>query len=267
MGKTKTIQDYEAEIKDLHAQYQESRDPVIKKKLNNHLTPWASLVDVTVFVANNEQKPLSSTEIGYPTHPMLTKRDYEKRYGKGKGIEQVADYQAFLQFASGGEWCTTLVERKGGKKGEDFYSTMMNQGGRERFYREIDKYIADSRFKRMIILAECSFPEFMTFIPPFCGKSRNTNHVGACAESRYGTVASLFIQDVPVLWAGTRLAAGKLYHKLIQQDIIKNYEYYLGLDQEEEAKILGEDRETLTFEVSGIRFQVEKSAVNVVNYP
>jgi len=265
MGRTKTIQDYEAEIRDLHGKYTKSKDPVIKKTIDNRLKPWARLVEVTVYVANNEQRPLTSAEIGYPTLPMLTKKDYEKRYGKGKGVEQVADYQAFLQFGSGGEWSTTLVERKGGKKGcEDFYGTLMNADGRDRFYREIGRYRADQRFKRMIVLVECSFPEFMNFIPPFCGKSRNVDHVGACAESRYGTVASLFVQDVPVLWAGTRLAAGKLYHKLIQQDIIKNYEYYLGLDKKEEAKLIGEDRGTLTFEVSGMRFQVEKSAVKVI---
>ena len=265
MGKKKTIQDYELEIKTLHEEYKKTKDPSIKKKLNNRLPSWAALVDVTVYVANNEQKPFSSDEIGYPTLPMLTKKEYEKRYGKGKGVPQVADYQAFITFGSSGEWCTTLIERKGGKKGcEDFYGTLMNADGRDRFYGEISRYQEDTRFKRMIVLVESSMPEFMMFVPPFCGKYRNTDHIGACAESRYGTVASLFVKDVPILFCGTRYAAAKLYHKLIQQDIIKNYAYYLGLDQREEGKLIGEDHETLSFEVSGMRFRVRKEAVEVI---
>ena len=264
MGKTKTIQDYEDEISQLHYKWKETDDLTIKKKLNNRLTSWSSLVGVTIFVANNEQKPFTSDEIGYPTLPMLTKKEYEKMFGKGKGVDQVADYQGFLKFGSSSEWCTTLVDRKGGKKGEDFYATLMNQDGRDRFYREISRYQADSRFKRMIVLVECSLPDFMMYTPPFCGSVRNKDHIGACAESRYGTVASLYIQDVPVLFCGTRYAATKLYHKFIQQDVIKNYAYYLGLDKEKPNKIIGEDRESLTFFVDGMKFRVRKESVEVI---
>jgi len=266
VGKIKTIQEYEAEITEIHALIIESpSDTKLKESLDRKLSKWASLVEVTVFVANNEQKPLTSDEIGYLTKPMLTEKEYEKMYGKGKGAKQVADYQAFLTFGSRGEWCTTLVERKGGQKGcEDFYGSLMNKEGRGRFYNEIGRYEIDSRFKRMIVLVKSTLPELMTYVPQFCGKNRNVDHIGACAESRYGTVASLYIQDVPVLFCGTRYIMAKMYHKLIQQDIIKNYAYYLELDKKEEAKLLGEDRETLTFEVSGIKFRVQKDAVEVL---
>lgn len=266
MGKVKTIQDYESEITDLHAKCKATPEDIkLRETLERKLAKWSALVEVTVYVANNEQMPFSSEDIGYQTLPMLTKKEYEKRYGKGKGANQVADYQAFLKFGSRSEWCTTLVERKGGKKGcEDFYGTLMNQKGRRQFYNEIGRFQADTRFKRMITIVESSLPVFLTYTPLFCGSSRNVDHVGACAESRYGTVASLFAQDVPVLFAGTRMAAARMYHKLIQQDIIKNYMYYLQLDQKEEGKLIGEDRETLSFEVSGMRFRVKKEAVEVL---
>ena len=276
MRSKKGILDYEAEIKQLYSdlkfydfskeiqnKYSKGKEE-IRNKLENRVKTWSTLVEVTVFVANNEQNPLTSEEIGYPTKPMLTKIEYGKLFGKKNAVNQVADYQAFLTFGSRSEWCTTLVERKGGKKGcEDFYSTLMRSDGRERFYREIERYRVDNRFKRLIVLVESSFLELMTYIPPFCGKTRNTNHIGACAESRYGTVASLFIQDVPVLFCGTRFITGKMLHKLIQQDIVKNFVYYLQLETEE-ANLIGEDRDNLIFEVSGMRFKVDKKAVEVL---
>jgi hypothetical protein len=277
MRAKKTIQDYESEIRQLHSDLENySYFPKIQEKypkgieeisnkLSNRLTTWSALVEVVVFVANNEQEPLSSEELEYKTLPMLTKKEYGKMFGEENAVKQVADYQAFIKFGSRSEWCTTLFERKGGKKGcEDFYSTLMNQKGRERFYGEIGRYKADKRFKRMIVLVESSFPELMSYVPLFCGKKRNTDHIGACAESRYGTVASLFIQDVPVLFCGTRFITGKMVHKLIQQDIVKNYVYYLQLDKEEENKIIGEDEKTLSFEVEGMKFKVLKIAVEVL---
>jgi hypothetical protein len=264
VGKVKTIEDYEAEIRDIHRQLKDYPDSeTLNNKLDHRLTKWASLMEVTVFVANNEQKPFTMEEIGYPTRPMLTKKEYEKMYGKGNGVEQVADYQAYIRGGSVATWCLTLVERKG----DDLYSTLMNSDNRARFYREIDRFRRDSRFEKIVVLTDWTLDKFISFVPPFCGKTRNTNHIGACVESRYGTIASLYIQDVPILFCGSRARAAKMYHKLIQQDIIKNYVKYLMLYepvQEQPVKLIEEDHDTLTFLADGTKFRVLKVSVEVL---
>jgi hypothetical protein len=214
LAKVKTISDYEYEIRML---YDKKNDPDIEKKLKNRVVSWADLVEVKIFAANNEQKPFKTSEIGYPIFPMQTKKQC--------GFQQVGDYQALYKFGLGEKWGTTLIERKG----DDLYNTLMNKDGRERFYREISRFKSDPRFKRMVVLTDWSMNDFMTFIPPFMGSRRNIDHIGASVNSRYGTIASLFIQDVPVFFAGSRERAAKTFHNLIRQDIVKNYEYYLEL--------------------------------------
>ena len=215
MAKIKTIQDYEYEIRML---YVRRDDPYVAKTLPNKIKSWADLVDVKIFAANNEQKPFRSEEIGYPIFPMPTKKEC--------GFQQVGDYQAYYKYGLDEKWGTVLIERKG----DDLYNTLMNTEGRERFYREIERFRNDPRFKQMIILTDWSMNDFMTFIPPFCGGKRNTNRIGANVNSRYGTLASLFVRGVPVLFAGSRDRAAKVFHRLVKQDIVKNYEYYLELN-------------------------------------
>jgi len=225
MPHKKTIQDYENEIKDLHAALKEYPDnEVLQSKLNNRVGSWAKLIDITIFQAQNEQLPWTQEDLGYPVRPMLLK---EK-----SGLQQVGDYQAYYQGPGFAGWIGILAERKGGKpKGcEDLYSTLMNAENCARFYREIDRFREDPRFTQMVVIAECSLNDFLLYVPPFTGKSYNVNHTGASVEAKRGKIASLYARGVPVLFCGTRKNAIELYKGLLRQWLKQNYSSILKLD-------------------------------------
>jgi hypothetical protein len=182
------------------------------------------LLDITIFQAQNEQTPWTPDELGYSIRPMLLKDK--------SGLQQVGDYQAYYSMPGRAGWVGILAERKGGKKGcEDLYSTLMNSENCARFYREIDRFQEDPRFTQMVVIAECSFEQFLLYQPPFVGKVRNTQHIGASVEARRGKIASLYARGVPVIFAGTRKNAIEVYKALIRQWLIKNYVSMLGLDK------------------------------------
>jgi len=193
----------------------------LTRQLSNRLDKWQKLLDITIYVANNERLPWELK--GCPTEPMFNK--------KTSGYPQVGDY--LFTITDGAQipsWGALCVERKGGETGpEDMYGTFMNRDSRERFYREISRYEADQRFNQMIIISECSLQEFLNYTPKFNGKRYNNNHAGASVESRRATIAGLFARGVPVLWAGSRAEAQKTYLQLVRQSIIKNYKSILGL--------------------------------------
>lgn len=215
----KTASDYAIKIREIWPATTEAE----KETQDKLISEFVKHLDITIFQAQNEQLPWTSEDLGYDIRPMLLKQK--------TGIQQVGDYQAYYSGAGVEGYIGLLGERKGGKKGcEDLYSTLINPDNCARFYREIDRFKEDKRFSQMIIIAECSFEQFLLYTPLFTGKTRNTNHIGASVESRRGKIASLYARGVPVLFCGTRLNAIKTYKALIRQWLIKNIHIVLKLD-------------------------------------
>jgi hypothetical protein len=215
----KTAADYAAEIKELWPATNEAEETVLNRKISS----FVKLLDITIFRANNEQLPWSEDELWFPVRDMLLKKDFH--------IQQVGDYQAYYSSPVCSGWVGVLVERKGGKKGcEDLYSTLINSENCSRFYREVERFREDVRFSQMVVIAECSFEQYLLFKPPFIGKTFNQDHIGASVEARRGKIASLYTRGIPVIFAGTRLNAIKTYQALIRQWLIKNIDTVLKLN-------------------------------------
>lgn len=223
MGKVKTIEQYAQEIKELYnltLKYPDSEK--IQRQLKNRISSWVYHLDITIFVASNEQQPWTSEELGYPTRSMLLKQHTE--------IKQVGDYQAYYEGGGVAGWVRMLVERKGGKKGmEDLYGTLINADSCARFYRQIETYQADDRFSHMVVIAECTLTDFLRYVPAFNGNKRNYDHIGASVESRIAKINSLYIRGIPVLFAGTRAQAIAMYKGLVRQWLLKNFKSVLKL--------------------------------------
>ena len=131
----KTIHDYEDAIKDYHTQLsvlpEYHPDYVkIEGQLFRQISKWADMVDVTIFVAKNEQAPYTEEEMGYPILPIPLKSK--------SGYQQVGDYL----FQVNGIMSSIVIERKGVTRkngrmiGCDLYSTLFNKSNRERFKKE-----------------------------------------------------------------------------------------------------------------------------------
>jgi len=104
----KTIDDYAATILQYHVELQKlpPQHPDYEKiedQLSRQLTAWSKKLNITVQVANNEQTPWQSEEIGYPCIPMSTKQ--------ASGTPQTGDYIAYLDDYD--MFAGVLVERKG----------------------------------------------------------------------------------------------------------------------------------------------------------
>lgn len=220
----KTAEQYSKEIAILHGELKALKPgsalhTELSRKLANRLGSWQDRLSITVYVANNEQLPWELEN--FDLKPMCAK--------KNTGYSQVGDYIFEINHGDSTQsWGHLCVERK---TCSDLYGTLMNRASRERFYREISRFEADRRFTQMVIIAECTQAEFLTYIPVFNGKKRNTNHISASVESRRATIAGLYIRGVPILWAGSRAEAQKTYSQLVRQSCIKNYVEILGLDR------------------------------------
>lgn len=263
MGKTKSIQDYEGKIKELYTQLREQEIKIekcstleapkrdinlLKKKLlvdlgslqsqmYNQTSAWADLVDVIIFQSPEEHYPWEAEKLGYPIRKMLTKKQIL--------IDQTADYQAYYTGTGYAGWFPFIVERKGGKeekKGKgipnDLYATLSNEKSRETFYKEIERFKADKRFNQMYLIAECSYDDYIKYIPRYNGiddrghAKRNVNHVGVSVATREATIAGLEMRGCHVIFAGSRDRAIKMYKDLIRQWLLKNYSTVLGLDKD-----------------------------------
>lgn len=262
MGKVKTIEDYEAKIKELHPQIQELRAKIekcstlkapkkdiaiVKKKLTEELvslesqmwtqrSKWAEFVKVIVFQSPEEHYPWTEEDLGYEVRKMLTKKEIS--------IEQTADYQAYCEGKGYGCWLPFIVERKGGKvskKGQgipnDLYATLSNEKSRQTFYKEIERFKEDKRFTQMFLIAECSYEDYIKYIPAYNGRDesghakRNTNHIGVSVGTREATIAGLEMRGCHVIFSGSRDRAIKMYRDLIRQWLLKNYDVVLGLNK------------------------------------
>jgi len=216
----KSIEDYECDILQLTVDISLLLEyhPAVEKltrQLSNGLSSWQALLDITYFIASNEQ--LQWELAGCNTKPMQLK--------SANHPGQVGDYQAYINDYN--MFVPLLVERK---TKEDAYGTLMNRDGRERFYRECARFEADSRFSQMVIIVESTLQDFLTYTPKFNGNNYNKHHTGASTESRRATIAGLYARGVPVLWAGSRQEAQKTYLQLVRQSCIKNYKNILNIE-------------------------------------
>jgi len=262
VGKVKTIQDYEARIRELHAQIKTQETKItkclslkapkkdiavvkkqleadietLKSQLNNQLKVWADLVEVIIFQSPEEHYPWKEEDLGHQVRKMLTKAEIK--------IEQTADYQAYYQGVGYAGWIPFIVERKGGKedkKGQgipnDIYATLSSAHSRETFYKEIKRFKDDSRFHEMYLIAECSYEDYIKYVPAYNGRDdnghakRNTNHIGVSVATREATIAGLEMRGCHVIFAGNRARAIKMYKDMIRQWLIKNYPIVLKLDR------------------------------------
>ena len=228
---TKSIDDYAATILQLHVELQQlpPQHPDYEKtedKLSRQKTAWANKLNITVQVANNEQTPWQSEEIGYPCIPMATKQ--------ASGTPQTGDYVVYLNDYD--MFAGVLVERKGTTRkngrmvGCDLYSSFAKKDNRRRFEAEFKRYQKDTRFNLFVLIAECSYGEYLSFKPKFNGKNYNKTNFGMNVAARRATIAKLIAMGIDVHFAGTRQAAVELYSDLVRQWCRTNYRAVLNID-------------------------------------
>ena len=227
----KYIDDYAASILQYHVELQRlpPQHPDYEKtddKLSRQLTSWSKKLNITVQVASNEQQPYTTDEIGYTCIPMATKQ--------ASGTPQTGDYVAYLDDYD--KFVGVLVERKGTTRengrmvGCDLYSSFAKKDNRRRFEAEFKRYQKDPRFNLFVLIAECSYLEYLSFKPAFNGKNYNKTNFGMSVAARRATIAKLISMGIDVHFAGTRHAAVELYHDLVLQWCRTNYRAVLNID-------------------------------------
>ena len=160
MGNIKSVDYHAANILQLHVDLhklppQHPDYEKIEDQLSRQLTAWTKKLDFNIRVANNEQRPWTDEELGLVTIPMEKKA--------ASGYNQTGDY--IFEILNDDQSITMgglVVERK---TLEDLYGTLMNREQRSRLYREIARYEADHRFNRFHLIAECSYKEFLEYVP------------------------------------------------------------------------------------------------------
>ena len=228
---TKSIDDYSASILQYHVDLQRlpPQHPDYEKiedQLSRQLTAWGKKLNITVQVANNEQTEWNSGELGYTCIPMATKQV--------SGDRQTGDYVAYLDDYD--MFAGVLVERKGTTRkngrmiGCDLYSSFSKEDNRRRFYAEVNRFTDDKRFDSMVLIAECSLGEYLSFKPAFNGKHYNTCNYGMNVPARRATIAKLYAIGCPVFFAGTRHYAVEMYHDFVVQWIRENYVKILNIE-------------------------------------
>jgi len=227
----KSIGDYEVDIKKYYDELQRlpPQHPDYEKiedQLSRQLTAWSKELNITVQVANNEKTPWLSDEIGYPCIPMATKQ--------ASGTPQTGDYVAYLDDYD--TFAGALVERKGTTRengrmiGCDLYSSFAKKDNRRRFEAEFKRYQKDPRFNLFVLIAECSYLEYLSFKPKFNGKNYNKTNYGMNVAARRATIAKLISMGIDVHFAGTRQAAVELYSDLVRQWCRVDYKTILNID-------------------------------------
>ncbi len=227
----KSIDNYAASILQLHVELQRLPEyhPDYEKKqdqLSRQLTAWSKKLNITIHVASNEQVPYTVEELEYPMMPMSTI--------KAGGERQVGDYIFYLDdYDMFGGPCVERkgTTRKGGRMiGCDLYSSFSKKDNRRRFEAEFKRYQKDPRFNLFVLIAECSYGEFISFKPAFNGKNYNKTNYGMNVAARRATLAKLISMGVVVHFAGTRQAAVELYHDLVIQWCRTNYVKILNIE-------------------------------------
>lgn len=212
MSKSTRI-DYEVEIKEIHQCIQEYDIPEVvtklKDKLNGKLKGWYDKLEVTVFVANNEQLPWNEEDIGLHTRPMLSKSKTT--------FSQVGDYVFLIDNKKPFDECFggLVVERK---TCADLYGTLMNRKNRDRLYREIERFESNPRFNQFRIFAECDIMTFLNYRPPTAPDDN------PLINEKMGVISSLSARGAPIIFCGSRKAASKMYKFMVKQWILKHYD-------------------------------------------
>lgn len=160
MVNIKSVDYHAANILQLHVELQRlpPQHPDYEKiedKLSRQKTSWVNKLDFNVRVAQNEQTAWTDEELGLVTIPMEKKA--------ASGYNQTGDY--IFEILNDDQSITTgglCVERK---TLQDLYGTMMNREQRSRLYREISRYESDPRFNRFHLIAECTYDEFLKYVP------------------------------------------------------------------------------------------------------
>ena len=227
----KSTDNYAASILQLHVELQRLPEyhpdhEKIEDQLSRQLTAWSKKLNITVQVASNEQQPYTTDEIGYPCIPMATKQ--------ASGTPQTGDYVAYLDDYD--MFAGVLVERKGTTResgrmiGCDLYSSFSKKDNRRRFEAEFKRYQKDPRFNLFVLIAECSYLEYLSFKPKFNGKNYNKTNFGMSVAARRGTIAKLDVMGCAVKFKGTRQHAVEYYHDLVLQWCRVNYERILNIE-------------------------------------
>jgi len=249
---------------------------------------------VEVEIPGNElRKAYNEKEIGFAPVPMpkkIVRKSYQEE-------AQTGDY-AFKISVDGGEF-QRLKIRFERKEVGDFNGTILNNW--KRFYRELKRAEVNKEIEDFRIVVEGDRLQALTFFMPYpkvckycmnvgyrvknskrtyyCridGKDKNYNsncsrlvlkkrsqkqiaQQIAFKRKRIGMIEAM---GVPIEWCGSRGEAATHINVAVKQYFIVHYEEILGLNKG--VKLAGEDRETLTFEVSGIKFKVAKDAVEVL---
>lgn len=188
-------------------------DEKAKGKLARKLSKWIDTLDITIFVASNEQKPWTSNELGYPTKPMPTAAMI--------GFPQVGDYQCYIERGGRIEnnFAGFVVDRK---ECSDFYGTLFgrdseNRKNRDRFYREIERFQKDPRFTDFYVFVECDLLTWLNYLPPKNpGKDLMINQ-------KVAALASLQARGAHIMWCGNRALAVRMYRESVRQYCLKNY--------------------------------------------
>lgn len=229
----KSLDAYSATIVQLHEELQQlpPYHPTYEKiqdKLSRQLSAWSGKLSITIHVASNEQTGWNAEEIGYPVVPMATIKSGAPR--------QVTDYLYFLNdYDQFGGLC---IERKGCTRtggrmvSSDLYSSFAKKDNRRRFFAEVERFKMDPRFDSMILIAECSLGEYLSFKPAFNGKHYNKCNYGMNVPARRATLGKLHAIGCPVFFAGTRHHAVEMYRDFIIQKCRQDYKEILGIEND-----------------------------------
>ena len=205
MGKVKTFEKYEEEVRKFHADGD-------MDKAHARAAKWSERVPLQFMIANNEQLPYTEEliELGHEVVPMPEKALL--------GFQQTGDYLCFLPEYK--RYTGVIWERK---SKEDCYSTLIQ--GNDRFMRECERACANPRFNYMLIGVEATREKLITYRPQ--GKA------GASVQSRIGIIENIpprFNYQVQFRWHGARKYAVKDLVRQNQLWLKYHYADVLGLE-------------------------------------
>ena len=166
-------------------------------------------MDIKVYVANNEQKPWTEEEIGFPTFPMPTLKE--------GGSRQVGDYYATCD----DDVVPILVERK---SLQDAYGSFIVEKNRARLYAEIVRYQDDPRFDEFVIIVEATEAQFMAYYPWAAvswhqARGSMQRFFGATRKKKATVLEHLEERGAEIIFAGSRQGAASVFSTLIAASI------------------------------------------------
>ena len=250
MGKRKTELDYREDLLTAHETTQEyPESTTLQKKLKAAQDRWAERVSMVFYIANNEQLPYTTKEVGYPCLKMPTE--------KVSGHYQVGDVVCYLP--EHGIITSVAWDRKGGGKpnpfayhlnkfgkkvyldvvnygATDWYGTIMGtrqikgEGNKvieedniDRFVRECTRAKKEG-FTMMMVGIECTESQFFAYHP--------NGNAGAVLSARRRRSESLLQKTAGfahIMYLGSRENAIATMIRQNQFWIRYNYETVLKL--------------------------------------